>query len=252
MKRFVLRPLRIACIAGLWMLALSVLWVVTLGVFDPPVTWVMVQQSLEQKSFSRQWKDLEDISRHMPLAVIASEDQKFFDHHGFDLDAIEQAIAFNERKRGRRVKGASTISQQVAKNVFLWPQRSWVRKGAEVWFTVLVELLWTKERILEVYLNVAETGKGVFGVEAAAQRCFKRPASKLMPSQAALIAVLLPSPRRYSCSSPGPFAERRRQWVVRNMNNLGDLMDPDVREANRRAQERSEERKARRKRSASK
>lgn len=221
-----------------WSVLISVLWVMLLAVADPPVTWVMAEQSLVVKSFSRQWKDLGDISRSMPLAVIASEDQKFFDHHGFDLDAIKKAMAYNERKKGKRVRGASTISQQVAKNVFLWPGRSWLRKGLEVWFTVLIETLWSKERIMEVYLNVAETGLGRFGVEAAAQACFRRPAAKLSQVQAALIAVTIPAPRRYSCTSPGPYTRGRQQWVIRNMNDLGDLFDPEVRVRNRETQER--------------
>jgi monofunctional biosynthetic peptidoglycan transglycosylase len=250
MKRFVLRPLRIVCIAVLWALLLSVFWVVLLGVLDPPVTWVMAVQSREQKSFAREWKDLEGISRYMPLAVIASEDQKFFDHHGFDTEAMKKAWDTYWKRRGtakRRfsLKGGSTITQQVAKNVFLWPGRTLVRKGVEAWFTVLMEVLWTKERILEVYLNVAETGKGVFGVEAATKACFGRPASKLTQAQAAAIAVLLPSPRRYSCRNPGPHTRAQQVWVIRNMNNLGDLMDPKVRGADRESEDRSERKRQR-------
>jgi len=221
-----------------WSALLSMLWVLLLAVADPPVTWVMAEQSLAVESFSRQWKALEEISRSMPLAVIASEDQKFFEHHGFDMEAIEKAMAYNERKKGKRVRGASTISQQVAKNVFLWPGRSWLRKGFEVWFTILIETFWTKERIMEVYLNVAETGKGRFGVEAAAQACFKRPAAGLSQAQAALIAVTIPAPRRYSCTSPGPYTRSRQRWVIRNMNNIGDVLDPEVRARNRELQER--------------
>lgn len=224
---------------------LSVLWVALLGVLDPPVTWIMAQQAGEQKGFAREWRDLDRISRNMPLAVIASEDQKFMDHHGFDMEAIDKALKYNEKKQGRRVKGASTITQQVAKNVFLWPQRSWLRKAAEVWFTLLMEVMWSKERILEVYLNVAETGPGRFGVEAAAQYCFNRPAEKLSQAQAALIAVTLPAPRRYSCRKPGSFTQRRQQWVVRNMNNLGDLLDPVIRERNREILERKKTRGSR-------
>lgn len=230
-----------------WTVILSMLWVLLLGALDPPVTWIMVEQSGEQKEFIRTWKDLDEISRYMPLAVIASEDQKFMEHHGFDIEAIEKAIEYNERKNRRTTRGASTISQQVAKNVFLWPGRTWLRKGAEVWFTMLIETVWTKERILEVYLNVAETGAGRFGVEAAAQACFGRAAVKLTTSQAALIAVTLPSPRRYSCKQPGPFTQRRQQWVVRNMANLGDVLDPEVRARNREAEERREQRRAKRK-----
>ena len=145
-------------------------------------------------------------------------------------------------KKGKRVKGASTISQQTAKNVFLWPGRNYVRKGMEVWFTVLIELLWTKERILEVYLNVAEMGKGVFGAEAAAQKCFGRPALKLSPPQAALITATLPSPRRFNCSSPSGYVRGRQQWVLRQMRNVGDVLDPEVL-ARRKAKIEAEERR---------
>ena len=252
MKRFVIPPLRWIGATALWCIVLSVLWVLLLGVLDPPVTWVMVQQSSEQKEFSRTWRGLDRIARWMPLAVIASEDQKFMEHNGFDMEAIEKAMAYNERKKGRRVKGASTISQQVAKNVFLWPERSWLRKGAEVWFTALIEVFWSKTRILEVYLNVAETGAGRFGVEAAAQNCFGRSAEKLSQSQAALIAVTLPAPRRYSCKRPGGFLQGRQQWVVRNMNNLGDVLDPEVRARNAAAEERRNTRKSKRSKNTSK
>ena len=139
----------------------------------------------------------------MPLSVIASEDQRFMTHNGFSWEAMRKAMDRN--KKSSRVRGGSTITQQTAKNVFLWPGRTYVRKGLEAWFTVLIEVLWTKERILEVYLNVAEMGKGVFGVEAAAQQCFNRPASRLSASQAALITATLPSPRRFSCSRPSGY-----------------------------------------------
>lgn len=227
----------------LWCVVLSVLWVLVLAVVPPPVTWIMAAQAGEQKTFAREWKSLDRISRSMPLAVIASEDQKFFDHFGFDMEAIEKALAYNERKKGRKTRGASTISQQVAKNVFLWHGRTKVRKAVEVWFTLLIELLWSKERILEVYLNVAEMGKGVFGVEAASQACFNRSASKLTQAQAAAIAVTLPSPRKWSCSRPGPKTRARQAWVVRNMNNLGDLMDPAVRARYRQEAERKEQKR---------
>ena len=251
MKRSVLRPLRLLFVTGAWTLLVSILWVALLGVLDPPVTWVMAEQSREQKSFAREWRDLDEISRNMPLAVIASEDQKFFDHRGFDEEALQKAWdAYTAKSRtGRRkprLKGGSTITQQVAKNVFLWPGRTLTRKVIEAWFTGLIELLWTKERIIEVYLNVAETGKGSFGVEAAARSCFGRGADKLTQGQAAAIAVLLPSPRRYSCRNPGPHTRAQQAWVVRNMNNLGDLMDPAVRARYREELERKEARRQKR------
>ena len=247
MRRFLLTPLKWFGAIAFWCLVVSVLWVLLLGAVDPPVTWIMVEQSNEQKEFARTWKDLDEISVWMPLAVIASEDQKFMDHFGFDMEALEEAwAAYDKPTRRNKLKGASSISQQTAKNVFLWDGRTLVRKGVEAWFTILIETFWSKERILEVYLNVAETGAGRFGAEAAAQHCFGKAAAKLSQSQAALIAVLLPSPRRYSCKRPGPFTARRQAWVVRNINNLGNVLDPAVRERNEKALQAKEERKARR------
>jgi len=234
--------------SALWTIVVSVLWVLLLGAIDPPVTWVMAEQAGEQKEFRRHWRDLEEISRDMPLAVMAAEDQKFMEHFGFDMEAIRKAMDFNARKKGKRVKGASTISQQTAKNVFCWPGRTFVRKGLEAWFTVLIEVFWTKERIVEVYLNVAETGKGRFGVEAASLHCFGKPAARLSRSQAALIAAVLPSPRRFDCARPSSYVARRQSWIIRQMNNLGDLFDPAVRERMRQEQERKEQREQRRRR----
>lgn len=248
MRRFVLTPLRWLGAAAFWSVVVSVLWVLLLKVADPPVTMVMAEQANEQESFARTWKDLDEISLWMPLAVIASEDQKFMDHHGFDMEALEKAWAdYDKPTRRKKLKGASSLSQQTAKNVFLWDGRTLLRKGCEAWFTILIEVFWSKERILEVYLNVAETGKGRFGAEAAAQGCFGKAAAKLSQREAALIAVQLPSPRRYSCKRPGPFTTRRAAWVVRNINNLGNVLDPAVREKNTKAREEKEARKARRK-----
>lgn len=212
-----------------WCVVVSVLWVALLGVADPPVTWAMVEQSNEQPEFHRTNVDLDRMARQMPLAVIASEDQRFFHHRGFEWDRIREAMDYNARKKGKRVRGASTITQQTVKNVFLWPGRTYVRKALEMWFTVLVETFWSKERIVEVYLNVAEMGKGVFGAEAAAQQCFNRTAAKLTPAQCALITATLPAPRRYSCSKPSSYVIGRQQWVLRQMRNIGDQMDPEVR-----------------------
>ncbi|MEO8066941.1 MAG: monofunctional biosynthetic peptidoglycan transglycosylase [Flavobacteriales bacterium] len=248
MKRYILTPLKWLVATAFWCVVVSVLWVLLLGAVDPPVTWIMVEQSNEQKDFARTWKDLDEISVWMPLAVIASEDQKFMDHRGFDMEALQKAWAEYDRPtRRNKLKGASTISQQTAKNVFLWDGRTLLRKGVEAWFTILIETFWTKERILEVYLNVAETGKGRFGAEAAAETCFGKAALKLSQGQAALIAVILPSPRIYNCKRPGPFTARRQAWVVRNMYNLGNVLDPAVRERNEKALQAKEERKARRK-----
>jgi monofunctional biosynthetic peptidoglycan transglycosylase len=158
--------------------------------------------------------------------VIASEDQLFPDHNGFDIKGIERALAFNKKKKGKKIRGASTISQQVAKNVFLWQGRSWFRKGLEVYFTFMIELVWSKKRILEVYLNEAEMGKGIFGIEAAAKKYFKKPASRLTRTEAAMIAASLPNPVRYTVKPVSTYVSRKYPWVLRQMNNLDG--DPDV------------------------
>ncbi len=231
-----------ACI--FWIATISVLWVLVLRVFPPPVTWIMVQQANEQGAVQRTWVPFERIAHSMPMAVIAAEDQKFFDHSGFDLEAMRKAYEYNVRKKGKRTKGASTLSQQTAKNAFCWPGRTYLRKGAEAWFTILIELLWSKQRIVEVYLNIAETGKGRFGVETIAHSCFNRGAAEISASQAAQIAAVLPLPRKRSACS----GSSRSGWILRQMNNLGDLFDPEVRERTRLELERKEARKAKRKR----
>jgi len=166
-----------------------------------------------------QWVRWSKIAPTAPLAVIAAEDQRFAEHHGFDLDSLQKAL--DDHERGRRLRGASTISQQVAKNLFLWSGRSYVRKGLEAYFTVLIETLWPKRRILEVYLNIAEMGDGVFGVEAASQRYFRKPASRLSAREAALLAAILPNPHRLRASRPSAFVEERRAWILRQMDQLG-------------------------------
>lgn len=164
------------------------------------------------------WVGMEEISPWMPLAVMASEDQKFPTHWGFDVQAIQSVLANEE---GGRIRGASTLSQQTAKNVFLWDGRSWVRKGLEAGLTVGIETVWTKRRILTVYLNVAEFGEGVFGVEEASQRYFHKPASRLTMSEAALLAAVLPNPIRFKADAPSGYIRQRQQWIVRQMRQLG-------------------------------
>ena len=164
-----------------------------------------------------------EISPNLPLAVVASEDNLFMTHSGFDFESIEKAREFNQKKHGVKVRGASTISQQTAKNVFLWPQRSWLRKGLEAYFTVLIEFVWGKKRILEVYLNVIETGPGIYGVEQASQMNFGKSAAKVSRGEAALIAAILPNPLKWSPSSPTPYMMGRQQWILWNMNNIGKL-----------------------------
>ncbi|WP_213786105.1 monofunctional biosynthetic peptidoglycan transglycosylase [Citrobacter portucalensis] len=166
------------------------------------------------------WVSMDEISPWMGLAVIAAEDQKFPDHWGFDVTAIEKALAHNERNENR-IRGASTLSQQTAKNLFLWDGRSWVRKGLEAGLTLGMETVWSKKRILTVYLNIAEFGDGIFGVEAAAQRYFHKPASRLSLSEAALLAAVLPNPLRFKANAPSGYVRNRQAWIMHQMRQLG-------------------------------
>ncbi|AMQ55147.1 monofunctional biosynthetic peptidoglycan transglycosylase [Algoriphagus sanaruensis] len=209
----------------LWFLGLSIGLVILYRFVPVPITPLMVirlvEQGLDPEKELRLYKDWEpitNISKHAAQAVVAAEDQKFLDHRGFDFEAMEKAWEGN--KKGKRIKGASTITQQTVKNVFLWPDRSYVRKALEAYFTVLVEVIWSKERIMEVYLNVIEMGDGIYGIEAAAQTYFKRPASKLSRSQAAVIAAVLPNPRRWNPARPTGYIKGRQSWILRQMNNL--------------------------------
>jgi monofunctional biosynthetic peptidoglycan transglycosylase len=207
----------------------SVLFVVAYRFVNPPVTPLMVIRLAEQAyngqtiRLKQEWVSLNDISGNLPLAAVAAEDNLFLEHSGFDFEAIQKAKEFNQKKRGKKVRGASTISQQTAKNVFLWPQRSWVRKGLEAYFTVLIEFVWGKKRIMEVYLNVIETGKGIYGAEAASQTYFEKSALKLSRSEAALIAAILPNPLKWNPASPTAYLVGRQQWILWNMNNIGTL-----------------------------
>lgn len=187
-----------------------------------PATPLMIIRyfEMEDGKIDKDWKSLEEISPNLPLAVVTAEDQKFEEHFGFDLDAIEKAVKYNEKHKGKKVKGASTISQQTAKNVFLWPGRSWMRKGLEVYFTFLIEILWSKERIMEMYLNVIEMGPGVYGAEAAAQYYFSKPAAKLTKSESATIAAILPNPIRWSASKPTRYIIKKRNWILRHMGKI--------------------------------
>ena len=169
------------------------------------------------------WVPLEEISPSMPVAVMASEDQLFMEHHGFDFNAIEQA--WEEHQRGKRQRGGSTISQQTAKNVFLWPSHSWLRKGLETYFTALIELCWSKQRIMEVYLNSIEMGDGIYGAEAVAQWHFRCTAAQLTRQQCALIAATLPNPLRFSSQSPSAYVLRRQTWILRQMKHVNTITD---------------------------
>lgn len=172
----------------------------------------------ESVKLHHSWISLDEMPRSMPLAVMASEDQNFMHHHGFDYGAIERAA--KENLEGGRIRGGSTISQQTAKNVFLWPGRSWLRKGLETYFTFLIELFWSKERIMEVYLNSIEMGDGIYGVEAVAEQNFNRTAAELTRADCALIAATLPNPRHFSSKHPGPYMRKRQRWILRQMNYM--------------------------------
>ena len=206
----------------LWFIGITVFWVLLYKFVPVPYTPLMAIRSLEgdaKYQTRHDWVPIEEISPYLQLAVISAEDQTFLSHSGFDRKAIEKAMENNEK--GKKIRGGSTISQQTAKNAFLWPQRSWFRKGMEAYFTLLIETLWSKERILEVYLNSIEMGPGVFGAEAASHYWFKKSARNLNAENAAAIAAILPSPQRYKANPPGPYVARRTQWIVRQMRYHG-------------------------------
>ena len=168
------------------------------------------------------WVSIDAISKNLALAVVCSEDQNFMNHFGLDIKAIERSVEASKKGSGR-LRGASTISQQTAKNVFLWPDRSWVRKGLEVYFTILIEIVWSKQRIMEVYLNSIEMGNGIYGAQAASRYYFQKDASNLSRSQAAAIAAVLPNPRDYSANTPSPYIKSRIRWILGQMDQLGEL-----------------------------
>ena len=206
------------------LLAITVLQVGALRFIDPPTSAFMVWRHIDgigEEGFDlrQEWRDYDQISAHLPISLVAAEDQKFPLHHGFDMEAIDKALDSNAR--GGRVRGGSTISQQVAKNLFLWGGGGYFRKGLEAWYTVLIEAMWSKQRILEVYANIAEFGDGIYGAEAASRRFFGKPASALTPAQSARLAAVLPSPRRYRAAKPGPYVQRRARWIERQVRHLG-------------------------------
>lgn len=194
-----------------------------------PVTILQLTRCVQQFEneepirLKKQWVPLQAISNNLQLAVVCAEDQKFLNHRGFDVKAIEKAIEHNRQQKRKR--GASTISQQTAKNVFLWPSRTWVRKGLEVYFTVLIELFWSKQRILEVYLNVIEMGNGIYGAQAASESYFATSAKDLSPAQAALLASVLPNPREYSAIVPSNYVRKRQAWVLQQMKQWGGQLE---------------------------
>ncbi|WP_425391026.1 monofunctional biosynthetic peptidoglycan transglycosylase [Ekhidna sp.] len=216
----------IKSIAGFVLLfnILTLLWVLLYSVIPIPVTKLMVIEGRD-KEIQYEWKDLDEISGKLQLAVMCAEDQYFLLHEGLDFRSIREAEEAN--KRGGNMRGASTITQQVAKNVFLWPDRTYLRKAAELYFSLLIEIVWSKKRIMEAYLNVAEFGDGIFGAEAAAQAYFKKSAKDLTTSQAASLAAILPSPKRYSAVSPSPYVQQRITWIKKQMWYWGYEMTYD-------------------------
>ncbi|HWU67733.1 MAG TPA: monofunctional biosynthetic peptidoglycan transglycosylase [Stenotrophobium sp.] len=217
---------RILLVTLLALFLLSALPVVAFRWLPVPVSAFILEQRIENLTDDKQhppveydWVPMDRISRWAGLAVVAAEDQKFPYHHGFDVEAIEDAREHNLTHRRKR--GASTISQQTAKNLFLWPGRTWLRKGIEAYYTVLLETLWPKQRILEVYLNIAQFGPDTYGVEAAARRYWHRPASQLTPQQCALLAAVLPDPDRFRVEAPSLYVQTRADWIRQQMNQLG-------------------------------
>jgi len=226
--KFIKKIFRFIFKIALWFFIISIGLTIIYRFIPIPVTPLMVirlwEQAWDEKKDVRLYKDwvsIDNISKHMPQAVYAAEDQKFLEHNGFDWKAMEEA--WKKNKKGKRIKGASTISQQTAKNVFLWPSRNLIRKGLEAYFTFLIETIWTKERIMEVYLNVIEMGPGIYGIEAASQTFYNRPASKLTRQQAAMIAAVLPNPIRWSPAKPTGYIRGRQSWILRQMNNLAPI-----------------------------
>lgn len=211
----------------LWFFGLSVFSVVFFKFVPVPFTPLMVIRAIENKMdgkenfFNHDWEPIENISMNLQKAVIASEDGTFLKHNGFDFVAMQKAYKSNER--GRRIKGGSTISQQTAKNVFLWQGRSYLRKGLEAYFTVLIELIWGKERIMEVYLNSIEMGNGIYGAQAAAEHWYRKDAANLTPKQAAGIAAILPNPRKYTATSSSSYINRRKDKIQRVMRTVGKI-----------------------------
>lgn len=204
----------------------SIILTAAYTVINPPVTPLMLIRSIEYitegkpPKIDKDWVSYDKVSKKLLRAVVSAEDARFMRHKGFDWKAIEEAQKYNERMQGKKVRGASTISMQTAKNTFLWPTRSWVRKGLEAYFTVLIEAVWGKQRILEVYVNVIEWGEGIYGVQAASQYYFNKDADKLTTREAALLAAIIPNPRRWSASNPTPYIERRASWIMGRMNSV--------------------------------
>jgi monofunctional glycosyltransferase len=224
-KNFILKSV-------LWFFILSITSVIIFRWVPIPITPLMIKRCIEQKmegrdlKLKKDWVSLEDISPKLQLAVVCSEDQRYLEHNGFDFEAMKKAWKSNAKKK--KIRGGSTISQQTAKNVFLWDGRNYLRKGFEAYFTVLIEIFWSKERIMEVYLNVIEMGDGVYGSEAAAKEFFQTDALHLNKNQAALIAATLPNPRKFSAKNPSAYVQGRKNWVLKQMQFWGMKLDYDL------------------------
>ncbi len=205
----------------------TVLLVFSMRWINPVTSSIMIQRQIsslfkgEFELVKYRWVSYDDVSKYMPIAIVAAEDQNFPNHFGFDFKQIEKAL--KENKKGKRIRGASTITQQVAKNLFLWEGKSFIRKGIEAYFTLLIELLWDKRRILEVHMNIAEMGDNLFGVGIASLAYFKKPAIKLTMAQAALLAAVLPNPKRFSVVKPSGYVRGRQNWIIRQINSLGGV-----------------------------
>lgn len=209
----------------IWLFIIQFLYIILLKWINPPITMTQFISWVSGHGFKRDYVNRNNISPNAKLAVIAAEDQLFPDHSGFDWKSIKKAMAYNKRKPGR-IRGASTISQQVAKNIFLWQGRSWIRKGLELYFTFMIEVFWGKKRILELYLNEIEMGEGIFGIEMATKKFFNKSAKNLSRQEAAMIAACLPNPKKYTVKPLSGYVASRYQWVIQQMNNLQS--DPDI------------------------
>ncbi len=213
--------------ALLYFFCITFVWVLLYRFINPPVTYLMIERGFERLADDKNWKlkkdwnDWDKISFNLKKAALAGEDARFLEHHGFDFNAIQKA--YTKNKKGRKIRGGSTISQQTAKNVFLWGGRSYIRKGFEAYFTLLIELLWSKKRILEVYLNVIETGDGIYGAEMATQTYYHKSCKSLTKGQAALLIACLPNPRRWSPAKPTAYIYYKQYLILRNMRNLSRI-----------------------------
>jgi monofunctional biosynthetic peptidoglycan transglycosylase len=225
-QQFTARILRIFKVGTLFFFISTILISLTYRFVPPPVTPLMLMRVIEQLAndgelkLNKEWVSYHNLSPNLVRAVITSEDNNFLDHYGIDFEAVEKARKLNER--GKKLRGASTISQQTAKNVFLWPGRNYIRKGLEVYFTYLIEITWSKQRIMEVYLNEIEMGDGIYGAEKASIQYFHKPALDLTRNEAALIAAVLPNPRKWSPSHPTSYITRKKNWIVQRMNKFNN------------------------------